>query len=209
MHVFSPRQGRVTGFARVHGGGEVSGWTASAPDPPPWKSGSTRKRKRRVLKWAGLILSLLIVTAWIVSLFWSVHYTRRGSYIDGRHWRLCPTCGLSFAGGCLTHFAGNAPKDISGVVGYLQFGLGYVGQQGWMPYFERTFFGFYVSVPLWILLLLVVVPTVFLFWHDRMYPGHCCQRCGYDLRGNISGVCPECGQALVQSWVRTPDSATL
>ena len=22
-----------------------------------------------------------------------------------------------------------------------------------------------------------------------------CQRCGYDLRGNVSGVCPECGAA--------------
>ena len=22
-----------------------------------------------------------------------------------------------------------------------------------------------------------------------------CTRCGYDLRGNVSGVCPECGQA--------------
>lgn len=23
----------------------------------------------------------------------------------------------------------------------------------------------------------------------------CCRRCGYDLRGNTSGVCPECGAA--------------
>jgi len=162
-----------------------------------------------VLKWAGLILSLLIVTAWIGSLFWAVYYTRRGSYVDGRHWRLCTTCGLSFAGGCLSHFGESGPKNTSGVTGYWQFGPGYVGQQTWMPHFEQAFFGFYLSVPLWIPLLLVVVPTVFLFRHERMYPGHCCQRCGYDLTGNTSGVCPECGQALLQSWVRTPDSATL
>ncbi len=24
----------------------------------------------------------------------------------------------------------------------------------------------------------------------------CCEKCGYDLRGNESGVCPECGQAI-------------
>ena len=23
-----------------------------------------------------------------------------------------------------------------------------------------------------------------------------CQRCGYDLTGNVSGVCPECGQEI-------------
>ena len=23
----------------------------------------------------------------------------------------------------------------------------------------------------------------------------CCRRCGYDLTGNVSGVCPECGSA--------------
>jgi rubrerythrin len=26
----------------------------------------------------------------------------------------------------------------------------------------------------------------------RIPPGHC-QRCGYNLTGNVSGVCPECG----------------
>lgn len=27
----------------------------------------------------------------------------------------------------------------------------------------------------------------------RIPPGHC-QKCGYNLTGNISGVCPECGE---------------
>ena len=26
----------------------------------------------------------------------------------------------------------------------------------------------------------------------RVLPGHC-RKCGYDLTGNVSGVCPECG----------------
>jgi hypothetical protein len=29
---------------------------------------------------------------------------------------------------------------------------------------------------------------------DRDRPGHC-NACGYDLKGNLSGVCPECGAA--------------
>jgi hypothetical protein len=37
--------------------------------------------------------------------------------------------------------------------------------------------------------------TVFLFWRERRRypPGHC-QTCGYNLIGNVSGRCPECGE---------------
>jgi hypothetical protein len=29
----------------------------------------------------------------------------------------------------------------------------------------------------------------------RFLPGHC-QKCGYNLTGNVSGVCPECGERV-------------
>ncbi|MGQ9649774.1 MAG: hypothetical protein ACUVXJ_06675 [Phycisphaerae bacterium] len=29
----------------------------------------------------------------------------------------------------------------------------------------------------------------------RIPPGHC-QKCGYNLTGNVSGVCPECGEKI-------------
>lgn len=34
-------------------------------------------------------------------------------------------------------------------------------------------------------------------WRKRLrHPAHACSKCGYDLTGNVSGVCPECGLKL-------------
>lgn len=57
-----------------------------------------------------------------------------------------------------------------------------------------------VTVPCWIPLLLVAIPTAILWWLDRrrIPPGHC-QRCGYDLTGNVTGVCSECGMPLPEN----------
>jgi hypothetical protein len=38
--------------------------------------------------------------------------------------------------------------------------------------------------------------SAFLFWRDRCFPEGHCQMCGYDLTGNVSGRCPECGTAV-------------
>jgi hypothetical protein len=51
-------------------------------------------------------------------------------------------------------------------------------------------------VPLHIPLLFVALPTGYLFWRDRRYQSLSCQGCGYDLTGNVSGACPECGQTV-------------
>jgi hypothetical protein len=54
-----------------------------------------------------------------------------------------------------------------------------------------------VFLPLWIPFAIVVAPTAVLWYVDRRrIPAGHCQKCGYDLTGNVSGVCPECGTAL-------------
>lgn len=50
-------------------------------------------------------------------------------------------------------------------------------------------------IPLWLPLALLALPTAYLFWRDRRHPPGHCQGCGYNLTGNESGVCPECGAA--------------
>lgn len=49
-------------------------------------------------------------------------------------------------------------------------------------------------LPIWILLLISAIPTVYLFYGDSRHPPGHCRKCGYDLTGNVSGVCPECGR---------------
>jgi hypothetical protein len=53
-----------------------------------------------------------------------------------------------------------------------------------------------VCIPLWIPFVIVATPTVLLWHRDRRLPPGHCQHCGYDLTGNVSGVCPECETAI-------------
>ena len=54
----------------------------------------------------------------------------------------------------------------------------------------------WVYVPLWPFVLLPALVAGWLWRRERLPgPGHC-QRCGYNLRGNVSGVCPECGVTI-------------
>ena len=55
----------------------------------------------------------------------------------------------------------------------------------------------HVLLPLWLPLLIIGHPTAFLWgraWR-RPLAGHC-RNCGYNLTGNVSGRCPECGLTI-------------
>ncbi len=40
---------------------------------------------------------------------------------------------------------------------------------------------------------LLIFGLLSLWWAPVRIPSGHCQKCGYDLTGNVSGVCPECG----------------
>jgi hypothetical protein len=51
----------------------------------------------------------------------------------------------------------------------------------------------YIRVPLWMPCILILGALLRLWQVHHSFPPPACRRCGYDLRGNTSGVCPECG----------------
>ncbi len=77
--------------------------------------------------------------------------------------------------------------------------------------FGMRFFGSGINpgMPLWAVMSAVAVVAVGVifwtmwWWHSEVfarelwrYMPQTCGHCGYDLRENVSGVCPECGRAF-------------
>ena len=142
-------------------------------------------RIRRVAKWTGVAVCGVLVMAWIGTGRWLLcyNYVRR----DGT--------GVSVQ---LGHGAVALVRtDASG-----HFPLGVVRFRDrywhtlWLPDRRSVGRSIHLVCPMWMLLLPVTIPTAYLFYRDRRPPRGHCQGCGYNLTGNVTGVCPECGCAV-------------
>jgi predicted RNA-binding Zn-ribbon protein involved in translation (DUF1610 family) len=82
------------------------------------------------------------------------------------------------------------------------------GHSWWPSYVKSQFVtsrgprGFhFLTVPLWLPALLSCTGAVLLLIKLRRdhlrAPAVCCTQCGYDLTGNLSGACPECGRRVI------------
>ena len=141
-------------------------------------------RSRRIAKWTGLVVCVVLLAWWPVSAgmcFANVGYSV-GGWTDG-------AVQFGRADDSLTIGAARQVPHV----GRFAFPLPEV--------FRLGQYGFMVTVPFWLLLTLVAIPTAILWHRDRrtVKPG-CCRQCGYDLRASKK-TCPECG-AVVTSDTR-------
>lgn len=66
----------------------------------------------------------------------------------------------------------------------------------WFPMYDNSAGGQGIFLPLWPVLLALLVPTIVLWRRFFRLAEASCKRCGYDLAGNVSGRCPECGEPV-------------
>jgi len=141
-------------------------------------------RLRRVLKWSGLILCGLCLLGYPASYGRLVGVWAAGPSIF-------PGIGV---GQGLLHVA--IPTDWRAVKD-----IWFSWQEVPPPPLYGSWFDCYwgsgalqLACPLWCVFLALAIPTAWLWRRDskaRHPPGHC-RNCGYNLTGNVSGICPEC-----------------
>ena len=151
-------------------------------------------RLRRITKWTGLGLAGVISCIWILGAFWNLRYLQRTG-----------DCPFSMGYGEVVIFWSDNPSAQTEALppwvspGWTPERVLASRTVRWglerTPVVARTDNGMVFIIPFWIIFAPVAISTVLLFWRDRrrVQPGHC--KCGYDLTGNVSRVCPECGEA--------------
>lgn len=131
-------------------------------------------RFRRSLRWLSATACVLTAAAWL--------YTRLGGTLSLGHDPDVNLPRFVLTEGCIA----------------ISPGLGWVNDNP--PY--QVYLG-YIPIPLLGILVVLALPTILLWLPTRIAPpvGRC-RHCGYNLTGNVSGVCPECGTAVAEATLR-------
>jgi hypothetical protein len=148
-------------------------------------------RKLRVCKWIGTIGCVLAVAAFVCSGWWTI----------GFGWVSREESAAVWIGCGLTSYLQRPRERWDTAEGY------WARHQppGWLsphypmvPAIVRSYSGHWqLFLPLWLPFLILLVPTLLLWRRDRRKPRPgFCRRCDYDLTGNTSGRCPECGTPI-------------
>jgi hypothetical protein len=145
-----------------------------------------RSRNRRLAARIGLWLCLFVLAVW--GLTWhkavGVGFDNRRISVGNGHvraWEL-HTYGQPFKG---WHFY------VDDATYHVVHGPGWVESALFLDGGTQI-----VTISMAIPLILLAFPTAVLWLPGRRSPAGHCQACGYNLAGNVSGVCPECGTGV-------------
>lgn len=170
------------------------------------------RRGLRIGRTVGFVLSALVVAVWVASLCagWFIRFD--SCQMGVAYGQL----GLTVVEGARSDWspwlAGNWGEAgfqmhevrLSGVWGQTMaeharaLGLTWIDlqQNGPMPMTGKNVRIHNVSIPLWLALAVVLAPTLLIHARLPRRRAGCCLGCGYDLTGNVSGRCPECGASF-------------
>ena len=146
---------------------------------------------RKTIKWGGAAVMVLLVAAWVVSLWWTVSCSARSGLYSGSLYAgaLVVTCSQVNEPTPPSSVWLVEPREEPGPLVWW-FGRAHGGANG--EWYEIIF------VPLWVLIACVLLPTAFAWRFDflarRRARLNLCPRCNYDRAGIAKNAkCPECG----------------
>jgi hypothetical protein len=144
-----------------------------------------RGRLRSTIKWGGAALTVLLLIVWVGSIRYSAWVS------------IQPIGQVSVIPGCLfvvyTRDWTIVSRTIEGRVS---------PRRPETPHF--WWFHFLtggqaikaITIPIWVLLVAVTLPTLYIWFRNRKHPSGTCPECGYSRTGlPADRACPECGCA--------------
>jgi hypothetical protein len=144
-----------------------------------------------VAKWTSLAIGLLGLSAYVLSAFVFINCV---TFYGDAH---------TYSGlgpGCLYHVKQTAPgTDLYAVSSRWSYGRyrearQLIGRTALIPSIKSSSTARSIRIPLWVPVFVGLLPTLMCWcYYQRVRSPHHCRKCGYDLRDNLSGICPECG----------------
>lgn len=148
----------------------------------------TRRWRRLLLASIGTVITSVLLVAWVASGQLDFGYAYWPGTPKEGYYQACFSRGLVEL--CHGHHRSLEPRSSWFCYDEEEC------QWSWTPIIEKDVepLHYSVTVALWVPFVLIAIPTAILWCPiRRRFPPHCCQQCGYDLTGNVSGICPECG----------------